>query len=129
MIGKELLRKKSLLEWFLSQKGPVKGFKNAIFSGFTTQELSRIIEMVVTQYPDASGIYHVSSNPISKYDLLCLIKKKLGLQNEIVPDESFVCDRSLNSNKFRREFGYEPPTWDQMIEELCRVISTMELHQ
>jgi len=122
MIGKELLRKKSLLEWFLSQKGPVKGFKNAIFSGFTTQELSRIIEMVVTQYPDASGIYHVSSNPISKYDLLCLIKKKLGLQNEIVPDESFVCDRSLNSNKFRREFGYKPPAWDQMIEELCRVI-------
>ena len=123
MIGKELMRKKSLLEWFLSQKGSVKGFKNAIFSGFITQELCRIIEMVVTKYPAASGIYHVSSEPISKYDLLCMLKERLGLQNTIVPDESFVCDRSLDSSIFRREFKYNPPTWDQMIDELCNEIT------
>ena len=123
MIGKELMRKKSLLEWFLSQEGPVKGFKNTIFSGFTTQELSRIIEMIVTQYPTATGIYHVASDPISKYDLLSMIKEKLELPNKIISDESFVCDRSLDSSKFRREFKYKPPTWDQMAEELCNEIA------
>jgi dTDP-4-dehydrorhamnose reductase len=123
MIGKELIRKESLLEWFLSRKESVKGFKNAIFSGFTTQELSRIIEMIVTQYPTASGVYHVSSDPISKYDLLLMIKKRLKLPHKIVADESFVCDRSLNSSKFRRQFNFNPPGWEQMVEELAKDIS------
>ena len=122
MIGIELFRKKSLLEWFLSQKGTVKGFKNAIFSGFTTQELSRIIEMIVTQYPTASGIYHVSSEPISKYELLSMIKEGLELPNNIIADETFVCNRSLNSNRFRRAFKYSPPAWGQMVDELCKEI-------
>jgi dTDP-4-dehydrorhamnose reductase len=123
MIGRELSRKKSLLEWFLAQKGPIKGFKKAIFSGFTTQELSRIIEMILLKHPDASGIYHVSSEPISKYDLLQLINKKLLLPIEIIGDEAFVCDRSLDSGKFRQEFNYSPPTWEKMVDELCEEIS------
>ena len=116
-----------MLEWFLSQKGPVKGFKKAIISGFTTIELCRIIEMAATQYPEASGIYHVSSDPISKYDLLMMIKKGLKLPTDIIPDDSFVCDRSLDSSKFRREFNYNPPAWDQMVEELCKEITETEL--
>lgn len=126
MIGRELSRKKSLLEWFLAQKGSIKGFKKAIFSGFTTQELSRIIEMILTQHPYASGIYHVSSDPISKFDLLSLIKRGLNLPVKIIPDKSFVCDRSLDSNKFRQEFSFNPPTWEEMIKELCKDISSTE---
>ena len=122
MIGRELYRKKSLLEWFLAQKGSIKGFKKAIFSGFTTQELSRIIEMILKQNPTASGIYHVSSDPISKCDLLFLINKRLKLPIKIIPDESFVCDRSLDSSKFRQEFNYNPPTWEEMVSELCEGI-------
>jgi dTDP-4-dehydrorhamnose reductase len=119
MIGKELWRKQSLLEWFLSQKGSIKGFTNAIFSGFTTLELSRIIEKMLIDHPNSSGIYHVSSDPISKYDLLMLVKKKIGFPIKISPDDSFRCDRSLDSTKFRKKFNYSPPSWDQMIDELC----------
>ena len=126
MIGRELSRKKSILEWFLAQKESIKGFKKAIFSGFTTQELSRIIEMILTQHPYASGIYHVSSEPISKFDLLALIKGGLNLPVEIIPDKSFVCDRSLDSSKFRQEFSYNPPTWGEMIKELCEDLSDTE---
>jgi len=122
MIGRELSRKKSLLEWFLAQRGPIKGFKKAIFSGFTTQELSQIIEMMMVQYPKASGVYHVSSEPISKYDLLNMIKDKLKMPIEIIQDESFACDRSLDSSKFRQEFNYNPPSWEEMIDELCKDI-------
>jgi dTDP-4-dehydrorhamnose reductase len=118
MIGRELTRKQSLLEWFLSQKDTIQGFRGAIFSGFTTLELSRIIERMIDDYPGASGLYHVSSDPISKYDLLMLIKKKMRLAVEIVPDDTFQCDRSLDSSRFRREFKYHPPSWEQMIEEL-----------
>ncbi|MDB5921827.1 MAG: UDP-2-acetamido-2,6-dideoxy-beta-L-arabino-hexopyranos-4-ulose 3-epimerase [Betaproteobacteria bacterium] len=122
MIGRELARKSSLLEWFLAQRGPVRGFRNAIFSGFTTAELSRIIEMLIVGHPSAAGLYHVSSEPISKYDLLSLIRDKLGLQTVIEEDDTFHCDRSLDSTRFRQRFGYEPPSWDAMATELAHEV-------
>ncbi|MBW2574981.1 MAG: SDR family oxidoreductase [Deltaproteobacteria bacterium] len=122
MIGLELSRKKNLLEWFLAQKGTVNGYKKVIFSGFTTLELSRIIENMILNYPEANGIYHVSSEPISKFDLLYLIKEGLKLSIEIIPDESTACDRSLDSVRFRQEVGYTPPTWKEMVSELCEDI-------
>lgn len=123
MIGPELKRKTGLLEWFLAQKsGTVKGYRNAIFSGFTTLEMSRIIERLAVEFPRAHGLYHVSSASISKYDLLMLIKRKLDLKVEIVPDDAFRCDRSLDSSRFRGEFSYTPPSWDNMIDELAASI-------
>lgn len=118
IIGRELTRKKSLLEWFIAQRGTVKGFKKAIFSGFTTAEMGRIIEHVLVNFPKKSGLYQVSSDPISKFDLLTLMKKEMNLSIEIIPDEEFQCDRSLDSSKFRGEFNYHPPSWKSMIEEL-----------
>lgn len=119
IIGFELSRKSSLLEWFLAQPGPVKGFRKAIFSGFTTVELSRIIDRLAHEFPRAHGLYQVSSDPIDKYTLLNLIRDRFGLKTEIVPDEDFVCDRSLDSSRFRTEFGYTPPSWDEQISELA----------
>lgn len=118
IIGKELSRRQGLLEWFLAQRGSVQGFRNAIFSGFTTLELSRIIERILTEHPEKGGLYHVSSDPISKFDLLTLIKREMGLGIEIIPTEEPRLDRSLDSSRFRREFNYTPPTWEAMIREL-----------
>ena len=118
IIGRELSRHTSLLDWFLSQKGRVKGFTKAIYTGFTTLEMGRIIETMLTRYPLASGVYQVSSEPIDKYELLLLFKEKLGVDIEIVPDDEFCCDRSLDSSRFRSEFDYTPPSWPEMIQEL-----------
>jgi dTDP-4-dehydrorhamnose reductase len=120
IIGYELSRKKSLLEWFLSQTGTVKGFTGAIYSGFTTKEMSRIIEMVLLKNTDAHGLYHVTSDPINKYDLLLLFRDKFDKDIEVVRDGDFVCDRSMDSARFRRDFDYVPPTWDAMIAELAK---------
>ncbi len=122
-IGTELGAGTELLEWFLSQTGSIQGFKNAIYSGLTTLELSRVIERILVRHPSASGLYNVSSEPISKFDLLTLIRDKLQLNVDIIPDETFQCNRSLNSTKFRNEFNYAPPTWDSMIDELSKYIS------
>ncbi|MDP2399342.1 MAG: SDR family oxidoreductase [Burkholderiales bacterium] len=119
IIGPELWRRTSLLEWFLAQKGRALGYRNAIFSGLTTLEMGRIMERLVTNFPQSAGIYHVSSQPISKFELLTLIRDKFGLSIELAPDDAFHCDRSLNSERFRRNFNYEPPTWAQMIDELA----------
>jgi dTDP-4-dehydrorhamnose reductase len=126
IIGKELSRKQGLLEWFLSQKASVQGFKNAVFSGFTTLEMGRIIDNILVNHPGKGGLYHVSSDPISKLDLLRLMKGKMGLDIEIIPSEEPRLDRSLDSARFRREFNYTPPTWEEMIEELNESLKEVE---
>ena len=118
IIGRELARHTSLLDWFLAQTSTVKGFRQAIYSGLTTIEMSKIIERILIEYPNASGLYQVSSNPINKYELLLLIRNIFNLNIEICPDDTFKCDRSLNSSRFLAEFGYTPPAWAAMIEEL-----------
>ena len=120
MVGRELTRKASLLEWFLAQTGPVTGFRRAIFSGFTTIELARIIERLIVEFPQAAGLHHVSSAPISKYDLLRLVRDRMRPGVEIKPDDTFQCDRSLDSNLFRTRFDYQPPAWEAMIDELAQ---------
>lgn len=120
IIGRELSRHKSLLDWFLSQTGRVKGFRKAIYSGLTTPEMSRIIERMLTKHPEACGVYQVSSDPINKYELLRLFREKFGHQVEIIADDTFPCDRSLDSTRFRREFDYTPPSWPDMIDEITR---------
>ena len=70
IIGPELSRMTGLIEWFLAQRGTIRGFTRAIYSGLTTIELSRVIERVICQECDLHGIWHVASHPISKHELL-----------------------------------------------------------
>ncbi|HEY5997219.1 MAG TPA: SDR family oxidoreductase [Candidatus Deferrimicrobiaceae bacterium] len=118
IIGHELSARHGLLEWFLAQQGPVRGFARAIFTGFPTVELARIIAERVIPDPGLTGLYHVSSDPISKYDLLGLFAAAYGKTNEIVRDESFACDRSLDSGRFRAATGYRPPPWPDLVRAM-----------
>jgi dTDP-4-dehydrorhamnose reductase len=119
MIGLGLYRKTSLVDWFLAQKGRVQGYRRAIFSGLTTRELARLIGMLIERHPHASGLYHVSAAPISKYELLVKLRERLRAQLEIVPVDEPRIDRSLDSTRFRRVFAYQPPAWDPMLDELA----------
>jgi len=119
MIGRELSGSHGLLEWFLSQKdSSVRGFKRAIFSGFTTLALADVIGRIIIDHPDLHGLWHIAAEPISKFDLLTLVKQTYGLAVEIKPDEKFVCDRSLNGARFRAASGIQAPSWPEMIEQM-----------
>ena len=118
IVGRELSRRQGLLEWFLAQKGTARGFSKAIFSGLTTNELSRVIETALTQHPKLNGLYHVSGDPIDKNALLQLFARSLNPSCAIEPDESFTIDRSLVSTAFRTATGYRPPSWPEMVAEL-----------
>jgi len=122
MIGLGLNRKTSLIDWFITQKGRITGYRKAIFSGFTTRELARIIAHLIERHPQASGLYHTSAAPISKYELLTGLRERLGMELEIVPADEPRLDRSLDSTRFRRVFGYEPPSWGEMLDELAQDI-------
>lgn len=118
IIGHELRGKYGLIEWFLAQKGKVKGFTNVVYSGFPTVELARIISEYVITNPELNGLYQVSSDPISKYDLLSLVAAKYNKQIEIEPYHDFHLDRSLNSTLFRSITGYTPPPWPELIDKM-----------
>jgi len=127
IIGRELLTKHSLVEWFLSNRGKkVKGFKNAVFSGFPTVVTAEIIADLITNHKNLKGLYHLSAEPISKFDLLGLLKKAYKTDVEIEPDENFVIDRSLDSAKFRMATNFKPKNWDEMVEEMARDNSLYE---
>jgi len=119
MIGRELETSNGLIEWFLSQKGKaISGYTRAIFSGFTTNALAEIITKIVVEQPEMHGVWHVASDPISKFDLLSLVKQVYGLNIKIEPDEAVVVDRSLNADRFRQATGFIPPTWYDMIVQM-----------
>jgi dTDP-4-dehydrorhamnose reductase len=120
IIGLELSRKTGLIEWFLAQRGVVRGFRRAIYTGLTTLEMARLLSRILTQHPDLHGVWHVASAPIPKYDLLVSLATKLDRTDvQIVADDSFECDRSLNADRFFGATGYRPPAWDDMLTDLA----------
>ena len=121
IIGRELGTRNGLVEWFLSQKGKrVQGYKNAIYSGFTTIEMANIVKMIIARRPELSGTVQIASEPISKCDLLNLIKEKMRLDIKIESEFEHKIDRSLDGSAFNRLIDYAPPSWESMIEELAK---------
>lgn len=118
IIGHELKSKLGLVEWFLAQSGSVRGFTRAIYSGFPTVELARIISTFVLPNPELHGVYNVSSAPISKFDLLTLIARRYGKDIRIDRFDDFVLDRSLDSTLFRSKTGYVPPAWPELVDAM-----------
>lgn len=122
IIGCELKNRLGLVEWYLAQRGAIKGFTEAWYSGLTTLEMARVVEFVA-QRPDLHGVWQVSARRINKYDLLALLGARLGRRDVIlVPDSSLVCDRSLDGSAFARMTGYQAPDWDGMLGELATQI-------
>ena len=119
MIGLGLQRKTSLVDWFVAQSGRVQGYRNAIFSGLTTNELARVIGNLLEKHAQASGLYHLSAAPISKLELLAKLRERLALNVDLVPVDEPRIDRSLDSTRFRRVFGYAAPSWDEMLDALA----------
>lgn len=118
IIGHELRGQNGLVGWFFAQKGKIRGYTHAIFSGFPTIEIASILFNHVLPNECLNGIVHVSSIPVSKYDLLMLIASQYHKKIEIEPHENFRKDRSLNSNIFRSLTGYEPPQWPILIDRM-----------
>lgn len=120
IVGRELSATTGLLEWFLSHRGGrVGGYTSARFSGLTTLALARTIGEVIDRWPSLSGVYHVASEPISKYDLLIKFNRAFGAGIEIEPSSAVRIDRTLNGARFREATGLSCGSWDAMLSELA----------
>ena len=118
MIGHSLDGESGLVDWFLKQGNSCKAYTNALFSGLTTYEIANIIQDIIVHDTSLSGLYHLSADPISKYEILELIASEYEKKIELIADSSYIINRTLDSSKFKFHTRYKAPTWDQLIKQM-----------
>jgi dTDP-4-dehydrorhamnose reductase len=118
IVGRELGTTQGLLEWFLAQPGPVRGYSRANFSGLTTEALSEVLADVAADHPALAGVWHVASEPIAKLDLLRRFADTVDHHGAIEPDDRLAIDRSLDGSRFATATGITTPSWDDMLARL-----------
>jgi dTDP-4-dehydrorhamnose reductase len=120
MIGRELATAYGLVEWFLAQDGQaVRGFSRARFTGLTTGALAAVLADLAEGGDPSDGIWHLAAEPISKLDLLGLLKDAYGLDVAIEPDDSVAVDRTLDGSRLAQATGVEVPKWGDMIAAMA----------
>jgi dTDP-4-dehydrorhamnose reductase len=118
MIGHELDSSRSLINWFLNQNDQIKGYRNAIFSGLPAVEIASVIRDFVIPNNRLSGLYHLASDPINKYELLKLVSERYKKSIEIIPDNTIIIDRSLNGSLFNKKTGFKTKPWPKLILDM-----------
>lgn len=113
-----------LLNWFMQQPGPVRGFTGAIWTGLTTLELAKAMEHEAGE--SACGLVNmVPEGSISKYDLLRLFNRELrGDSIKIEPDASLQLDKTLVRTNFKPT--YHPKSYP---EQMCEMADWMRAHR
>jgi dTDP-4-dehydrorhamnose reductase len=104
-----------LLHWFSQQKR-VDGYKNVLWNGLTTVELSHKIMTLLKS--NKRGVLHVfGKETISKYDLLCTVRDVYGWDIEINPVEEPVLNKTLETVYLDFSNVVEKP-FKQMVQEM-----------
>lgn len=117
LIGHDNINNKGLLEWLFRQN-QCSFFSEYVFSGLTTNEITRIIRDYILIKPELYGLYNISGDSISKYDLLKLIIQKYNLKTRFAKDKSIKINRALLGTKFYQDTGYKPPIWPKLIDNM-----------
>jgi len=115
IIGPELKKNGTgLLHWFMNESGPVQGYTHSLWSGVTTLQLAKCMEIVITK--ELTGLFHVTNGRrISKFDLLKLFNKVRSDKIDIIPFVNSGTDKSLQASS---RYDFQVPTYRQMIAEM-----------
>lgn len=111
-----------LMNWFMQQSGEINGFTKAMWTGQTTLQLAKTMEVAARE--KASGLYNtVPSTSISKYDLLQLFNRYLRNDSiTIHPIEGVNADKSLKRTRF--DFSYLIPDYEVMVADVAEWVKT-----
>lgn len=109
-----------LLNWFMKQEGSIRGYTRAIWTGLTTLELAKAME--VAAFEGVSGLVNmVPPESITKNNLLWLFDRELrGGRIKIVPDESVQLDKTLVRTNF--DCSYRPKGYADQVAEMAKWI-------
>ena len=119
IIGPEISEHVSLLDWFRQQEGKtIKGFANHFWNGITTKQFGKICDEIISnpeQYPK-TGLYHIFSTTVSKYEMLLKFKEKYDIDCKIEKDKEQKINRTLNTI-YDLNNKLNIPSFGEMIEE------------
>lgn len=119
-VGRQLSGFEGLFEWVRSQRGKtINGYQNAIYSGFTAMALARIIQQIIEEHDQLSGLHQVAGNHINKFDLITKLNEYLDLDLTIIKNTDFMCDRSMDGTEFTKLTNIPIPSWDDMLAEFA----------
>jgi dTDP-4-dehydrorhamnose reductase len=119
IVGRELRGNAGLVEWFMSQRGgSATGYAGALYSGLTTGALADLVGQLIVGHPDLHGLWHVSSDPISKYELLTMVNRHFRLGIALTRADMPMIDRRLDGSRFRARTGFSPSSWNDMVAEM-----------
>lgn len=106
-----------LLNWFMKQSGEINGYTGALWTGQTTLQLAKTMEVAAKER--AHGLYNaVPDSNISKYELLKLFNHYLRNDELIIhPVEGLTADKTLIRTRF--DFNYLIPDYETMVKELA----------
>lgn len=106
-----------LMNWFMQQSGTINGYTKAIWTGQTTLQLAKTMEVAAKE--KAHGLFNtVPKEPINKFELLKLLNHYLRSDElTIVPSDTLAADKSLRRTRF--DFGYIIPDYETMVRELA----------
>ena len=116
IVGPELKKEGiGLFHWFMSQTDYVYGYEKVLWTGVTTLQLAKFIEMD-RENPN-TGLYHLVNNKvISKHDLLELFNRYCRKHPiQIRSDQKIVSDKSLVNT---RKDKVVIPDYQTMVKEL-----------
>jgi dTDP-4-dehydrorhamnose reductase len=120
IIGRELNHHRSLLDWFLAQNNKtIRGYRRVIYSGLTTNHLAELVASIIQNHTGLNGLYQVASEPIPKYNLLCLLREAYQMDMRVEPDDLEVSDRSMTCDRLRDAIGYQCPPWPALVRQLA----------
>jgi dTDP-4-dehydrorhamnose reductase len=115
MLGRGLVGNRSIVDWYLAQTAVVRGYRRAVFSGLPVNEIADVLQRVLKLPAPLTGLCHLAAAPISKYEVLMLVRSAWSHAAPIEPDDSVVIDRSLDGRGLNEKIGYQPPSWPQLI--------------
>jgi len=105
-----------LFNWFMRQRGPIRGFTGAIWTGVTTLALAQAMERAMEE--NLCGLYNLVNNEsISKHDLLVLFNRHFRNDRMVIErDGALKMDKSLTNT--RTDFSFAVPSYERMIQDM-----------
>jgi dTDP-4-dehydrorhamnose reductase len=121
IIGRELSNNRNLLDWFLGvSEKKVNGYKNVFWNGISTITAAKIVKTIIDKNIEfKKPLIQITSNKVSKYDLLCSFKNIFKKDIIIKPFYGIKSDKTLTpSEEQKKYFSKIIPSIEKQILEL-----------
>ena len=90
--------------------------------------MAGIVKILIESFPDLSGVFNVSSVPVSKFELLNLFENEFKIDSQIVSNDSIISNKNLISTKLYNTINIPIPDWNNMVLQLrddCKINNTL----